>query len=95
MEDCNPDIDPGDVWLLEQAQLVVGRLELLSADSIWARRSSGVRGNLLRELSDYTGQSGCALQPQQRQRLLGLLQSGYEYLEKGAREKLGAKQRRR
>jgi hypothetical protein len=34
--------------LLEEARLLLSRLERLSADSTWAHRASGVRGALLR-----------------------------------------------
>ena len=34
--------------LLEQAELLIYRLERISADSIWARRASGHRGALLK-----------------------------------------------
>lgn len=33
---------------LELARLLARRLERISADSIWARRASGIRGNLLK-----------------------------------------------
>lgn len=42
-------ISPADIRLLE---LLASRLERLSADSRWAHRASGVRGQLLRVLSD-------------------------------------------
>ncbi len=35
------------------AKLLIRRLERLSADSIWARRTSGLRGALLRGLSSF------------------------------------------
>ena len=34
--------------LLEEAKMLVERLERISADSVWAHRSSGLRGALLR-----------------------------------------------
>lgn len=34
--------------LLEEARMLVERLERISADSVWAHRSSGLRGTLLR-----------------------------------------------
>ena len=39
--------------LIDFAQLVVQRLERLSPDSTWARRSSGARGDLLRWVERY------------------------------------------
>ena len=37
--------------LLYDAELVLARLERLSADSIWAHRASGLRGSILKCLS--------------------------------------------
>lgn len=37
---------------LEFARQLVARLERLSADSYWAHQASGVRGSLLRAISD-------------------------------------------
>ncbi len=34
--------------ILEEARMLVERLERISADSVWAHRSSGLRGTLLR-----------------------------------------------
>jgi hypothetical protein len=41
--------DPRQIELL---RLLVSRLERLSADSHWARRASGLRGNLLKVLEE-------------------------------------------
>jgi len=79
-----------DTWLLNQAWLLASRLEKLPADSIWARRSSGVRGNLLRELEFARAAGNPELNKTQREQLLSLLEIGFDYLERGAREKLGA-----
>ncbi len=79
-----------DTWLLNQAWLLASRLEKLSADSIWARRSSGVRGNLLRELEFARAAGNSELSKTRREQLLSLLEIGFDYLERGAREKLGA-----
>lgn len=78
-----------DLWLITQASLLASRLEKLSADSIWARRSSGVRGNLLRELEQATAKKEAALSAAQRARLRSLMVLGFDYLNKGAREKMG------
>jgi hypothetical protein len=78
-----------DTWLLNQAWMLASRLEKLSADSIWARRSSGVRGNLLRELEFARAARNSELNKTQREHLLSLLEIGFDYLERGAREKLG------
>jgi hypothetical protein len=77
-----------DLWLINQASLLASRLEKLSADSIWARRSSGVRGNLLRELELATVKKEAALSAAQRSRLSSLVALGFDYLNKGAREKM-------
>jgi hypothetical protein len=39
--------------LVEQAERLVSRLERISADSVWAHRSSGLRGSLLRLLESW------------------------------------------
>lgn len=71
--------------LLAQAQLVASRLERISADSIWARRSSGHRGALLRMIEN--GGEGC-LSPAEREQLTALIELGYLFLERAARERL-------
>jgi hypothetical protein len=63
---------------LELARILIARLERLSADSYWAHRASGVRGSLLRWVEDDQGDVG-----QGR----GLINYGFEVLEKAAREK--------
>jgi hypothetical protein len=68
---------------IDQARLLIGRLERISADSIWARRSSGARGGLLHWLETFD-QAGEADQ----QQLSALLQAAYFYLENAARERL-------
>lgn len=78
-----------DRWIITQASLLASRLEKLSADSIWARRSSGVRGNLLRELELATERTDLKLSAAQRSRLRSLMALGFDYLNKGAREKMG------
>lgn len=40
---------------LKQINLLINRLERLSADSIWSHRASGIRGSLLGYLEDYEG----------------------------------------
>ncbi len=42
-------------YLVKQARLVIGRLERLTPDSLWARKASGCRGTLLRLV-----QQGCS-----------------------------------
>lgn len=71
--------------ILAQAQLVAARLERISADSIWARRSSGHRGALLRMIE--IGGEGC-LSSTDREQLTALIELGYRFLERAARERL-------
>lgn len=75
------------VDLLAQAELVIARLERISADSIWARRSSGHRGALLRLVEDGTRSNGC-LESVDRLHLEQLIAAGYVFLERAARERL-------
>jgi hypothetical protein len=42
---------------IEEAYMLVARLERLSADSTWAHRASGLRGSLLRHLEKIEVQS--------------------------------------
>ena len=63
---------------IELARVLIARLERLSADSYWAHRASGIRGSLLRWEEDRdrdAGEGG------------DLIKSGFEILEKAAREK--------
>ncbi len=78
-----------DERLLEQARLIVQRLERISADSTWARRSSGHRGALLRYLERWEAMEGeIDLLPEERARLTDLLETGFVYLQKAALERL-------
>ena len=76
--------------LIDDAQLLVRRLERLSADSLWARRASGCRGALLKALDavgalESPGPAGLR-QPLDSERLRFLMEYGYAMLEKAARE---------
>lgn len=62
------------------AERLVRRLERMPVDSIWARRASGLRGNLLRWLDVY--ERGGAPDPG---RLEGLIEQGYAILSAAAR----------
>ncbi len=89
--------------ILDEAKTLISRLERISADSIWARRSSGLRGALLkwvelREQStehpgarniqeDRIGTEGRGPNPQE-EHVQALMQLGYEMLEKAIRERL-------
>jgi len=76
--------------LLEQALLVVSRLEKLSPDSSWAHRSSGARGALLKAIEQMAphpldvemASVNCA----ELDHLAKLIQWGFDLLEKGAKE---------
>ena len=59
-------------------EMLVARLERLSADSYWAHQASGVRGSLLRIIEDDHLDSPQAA---------NLLDKGFEFLEKAALEK--------
>lgn len=69
---------------IEAVQLLISRLERLSADSFWAHRASGIRGALLRFIDaiDNVEEN----QQIQDNTLNILIQKGYELLEKAARE---------
>jgi len=78
-----------DQQLYEQAKLVVKRLERISADSIWARRSSGHRGVLLRWIEKFEKTEGeIELLPEEKRQLKLLLDSGFRFLERAAQERL-------
>jgi len=77
--------------LLEQAQLLIYRLERISADSIWARRSSGHRGALLKAVEDFEKRSKSQEIDAESADLLALeelILTGYVFLENAARERL-------
>jgi len=69
---------------IEAIQLLISRLERLSADSFWAHRASGIRGALLRFIDAiYNVEENQQIQDNT---LNILIQKGYELLEKAARE---------
>ena len=59
-------------------EMLVTRLERLSADSYWAHQASGVRGSLLRVIESGKGEPS---------KVNLLVEKGFEFLEKAAREK--------
>ncbi|OGO33857.1 MAG: hypothetical protein A2W35_00940 [Chloroflexi bacterium RBG_16_57_11] len=78
-----------DRQLYEQARLLVQRLERISVDSIWARRSSGHRGALLRWIEQFEGLDGqVELLPEEKIRLRSLVDTGFRLLERAALERL-------
>jgi hypothetical protein len=75
--------------LVEQAEILVSRLERISADSVWAHRSSGLRGSLLRLLEHWeVGEikPGGGAETTALENLACLMQAGYSMLESAARE---------
>lgn len=78
-----------DELLFEQARLIAQRLERISADSIWARRSSGHRGALLHWIEQLEGIAGeIELQAEDKARLKALVAMGFTFLERAAQERL-------
>jgi len=89
--------------ILDEAKTLIARLERISADSIWARRSSGLRGALLKwvEVREQSQQhpgvqniqqdrfetEGRGPNPQE-EHVQALMQLGYEMLEKAIRERM-------
>jgi len=68
--------------------MLVQRLERISVDSIWSRRSSGHRGALLRwaERLAQPGEVG-NLTPEDIHHLEALVSDGFKFLERAAAEK--------
>lgn len=77
---------------IEEARLLVSRLERISADSIWARRASGLRGNLLKWIERYDQlrieKNGVCWSDQELEKLSFIIESGFKILENAARERL-------
>lgn len=66
---------------IELLRLLVGRMERLSVDSIWARRASGLRGNMLKVLEEIeAGQEVASA------RVDWLTKRAFEVLRKAAQE---------
>ena len=87
---ADPKKPPDENVLLDQARLMVSRLERISADSIWAHRSSGLRGSLFRcmdrlEAGDY---QDLGVKELDLRRLVELTLAGFEMLESAARERV-------
>ena len=66
------------------AGLLVSRLERLSADSYYSHQASGLRGALLRLLSQ--AQKSSSLEKEDLERLEALTAQGFEILARAARE---------
>ncbi len=73
--------------LIEQARMLVQRLERVSVDSIWARRSSGHRGALLRWVERFDQPDAAAITPQEAAQLEALVATGFTFLARAAAEK--------
>jgi hypothetical protein len=70
---------------IEEANLLIFRLERLSADSYYAHRASGLRGSLLRWVERLERQPE-ALSAEDLQDLEYLLRAAVEILNRAARE---------
>lgn len=69
---------------IKTAYLLISRLEHLSVDSIWARRSSGLRGSLLKTLEKI--EQSNEIDNSEWTHLDILIHKGFEILENAARE---------
>jgi len=69
-----------------RVQLLLQRLERISADSRWAHLASGYRGSLMKLLE--AAEAGQPLDAKRTERLEQLLQGGGEILLKAARERI-------
>jgi hypothetical protein len=74
-------VPPTDPRQLELLRLLAARLERLSVDSHWARRASGLRGNLIKVLEE--ADSGQEIPPA---RLDPLVERAFEILRLAAGE---------
>jgi hypothetical protein len=77
--------------LLEMAELLIYRLERISADSIWARRASGQRGALLKWVEDFEKKGSTKeidTDAIDLSTIENLILTGYVLLENAARERL-------
>ncbi len=82
---------PNKQHLLETAQLLARRLERISVDSSWARRSSGTRGNLLKLIEELQADDthldpGSPSSQAFFDRLESVIAASYRLLERAARE---------
>ena len=66
---------------IELLRLLAERLERLSADSLWARRASGLRGNIIKLLEEID--AGQDFEPA---RLSSLIQRAFDILRRAAQE---------
>jgi len=66
---------------VELLRLLAGRLERLSVDSLWARRASGLRGNIIKVLTEID--AGQEVKPE---RISPLIERAFEVLRHAAQE---------
>jgi len=66
---------------IELLRLLAERLERLSVDSLWARRASGLRGNMIKVLNEID-----AGQDVKSERLSPLIERAFEVLRHAAQE---------
>lgn len=77
-----------DPPVLQAGRLLTYRLARLSVDSIWARRSSGLRGSLLKEIErlETLQAQDVLLSDEDLEHLDELIQRGFKIIEAAARE---------
>jgi hypothetical protein len=82
------NMTPSDPPMLEAARLLTFRLARLSVDSHWARRSSGLRGSLLKEVEQMENlqEMGLTLREDDLAHLGELVGRGFEIIVAAARE---------
>ena len=75
--------------LLKQARMLVERLERISADSVWAHRSSGQRGSLW-QLIDYLENPSPSKSKKEidQQQIIETINKAFKLLERAGREKI-------
>ena len=66
---------------IEMLRLLADRLERLSVDSLWARRASGLRGDMIKGLEEFD--SGQDIKPE---RLSPLIERAFDVLRHAAQE---------
>ena len=76
----NTPMEKGQEWLIQHAEIVLDRLERLSADSVWAHQASGLRGSIIRSLNALNTEK------MEKDCLEALLQQGSQILNQAARE---------
>ncbi len=86
-----PDLRPPSIAArLSQANQLIQRLERISADSVWAHRSSGYRGSLLKwiEIAEMAEKDRSTLSQTESEHFDQLMEIGLRLLENAAREKI-------